>query len=199
MGEQAKLEAYWEDHKTEIYDEDIKAYGALVACIERNRYYSASWWNTSWLHAKYAKFTCEEVIAQYGDGSCDSSYSKKYALNVCCPKTCNTFEKLGCEAEKHKTAHEDAVKANETGEKKEGEACEGHSDCGANLQCGSESRPTTPAPTTEEPTTTTEAPASAEASAEASTEASAEASTEAVRLLANDAVETVEDATAETV
>jgi len=141
--ERAELEAEWAAKKTEVYDENIKAYGALVSCIERNRYYS--WWgNTSWLKEEYATLTCTDVIAQWGDGSCDSDKSKKFAINVCCPKSCNTFEKLGCEAAKQEEEQKIAEKENETGPKKDGEVCEGHADCGEGSQCGSEARPATP-------------------------------------------------------
>lgn len=80
-------------------EENVKQYGALASCIDRNRKYTWSWYNTSWLKEGYSTLTCKEVLDKWAGGDCKSEYAKQYAFVTCCPATCNTKAELGCPAD----------------------------------------------------------------------------------------------------
>jgi len=201
--EEIKNRAVWEEEQKELEketEENVKKFGELLTCVTKHRYYG--WLAGSWLNESDKKKTCPELITEYGEGSCKSVKSKEYGLNVCCPGYCQTAKELGCAEHNVSDEVKDAIDQNQIGSKKFGEECEEHKECAEALQCGSEARPTTPAPETttttttvapekdsEETTTTTEEATAEEATAE---EATAEEVT-AEEATAEEATETATD------
>jgi len=191
--EEIKNRAVWKEEQKELEkaaEENVKIFGELLMCIEINRYYGM--WRFSWLDESHKNMTCEEIITKWADGSCKSELAQSYGMNICCPGYCQTAEELGCKEHNVSDEVKDAIDQNQIGSKKLGEVCEEHKECAEALQCGSEARPTTPAPETttttttvapekdsEETTTTTEEATAEEATAEEATaeEATAEEAT----------------------
>jgi len=96
--EAGKAQIALEEKKAEL-EENVKQFGALVSCIERNRKYTWHPSNSSWLKPEYSTMTCKDVLDKWAEGDCTNDNAKKYALVTCCPATCNTKAELGCSAD----------------------------------------------------------------------------------------------------